>query len=84
VSPLSASLVDVERKKPVDVAAILQAVYRKPEPLTNALADRVRARLSLLETASECLRLLFESPASALNATVNSHGRPESDAESPR
>jgi hypothetical protein len=72
----------VERSKPVNVAAILQAVYRRPEPLTNALANRVRARLSLLETISECLRLLVESPASAINATVNPHAPPaESDAD---
>jgi hypothetical protein len=73
----------VERPKTVNVKAILQAVYRRPEPLTDALANRVRARLSLLETVSECLRLLVESPASAINATVNSHAaREESDAES--
>lgn len=72
----------MERAKPVNVAAILQAVYRRPEPLTNDLASRVRGRLSLLETMSECLRLLVESPASALQATVNSHvSSPESDAE---
>jgi hypothetical protein len=75
----------VERPNPVNVAAILQAVYRRPEPLTNSLAHRVRARLSLLETCSECLRLLVEAPASALNATVNSHaGSAKADAEKQR
>jgi hypothetical protein len=69
----SSNLTLVERTKSVNVAAILQAVYRRPEPLTNSLATRVRARLSLLETAAECVRLLVESPVSALNATVNSH-----------
>jgi hypothetical protein len=68
----------VERSKSVNVAAILQAVYRRPEPLTNSLAARVRARLSLLETVSECVRLLVESPVSALNATVNSNAAPAS------
>jgi hypothetical protein len=68
----------VERPKSVNVAAILQAVYRQPEPLTNSLAARVRARLSLLETVTECVRLLIESPVSALNATVNSNAAPTS------
>lgn len=83
--PLQLGSASVERTKPVDVAAILQAVYRRPAPVADSLAQRVRARLSLLETLAECARLLIEAPASALNATVNPHAAPApSDANSER
>ena len=75
-APLQLGSAFVERTKPVNVAAILQAVYRRPTPATDALAQRVRARLSLLDTLAECARLLIEAPASALNTTVKPHVAP--------
>ncbi len=54
----------------VDVKAILSAVYRPRDDDAERLAGRVRSRLALIETASECVRLLVEAPASALRETL--------------
>lgn len=59
----------------MDVSAILNAVYRRPEPLAQSLSERVRARLSLFETVAECVRLLASAPLSALAATVSPTAR---------
>jgi len=63
----------------VDVAAVLAAVYRRPNEQVDQLAERVRARLALLETVGECVRLLLEVPASAVTETLGL--RPEPDEE---
>jgi hypothetical protein len=60
----------VPAQHPVDVAAILAAVYRRPSEQADQLAERVRSRLALIETMGECVRLLVEAPASALTATL--------------
>ncbi len=54
----------------VDVAAILAAVYKRPPEEVDEIAGRVRARLALLETVSEGLRLLTEAPLAAINASI--------------
>jgi hypothetical protein len=56
--------------KPVDVAAILAAVYRRPSEQSDQLAERVRARLALIDTLGECVRLLVEVPASVVSASL--------------
>jgi hypothetical protein len=56
----------VQPSTPLDVAAILHAVYRQPAPPGDELAARVRARVALLETVTECLRLLTAAPIAAL------------------
>jgi hypothetical protein len=60
------SLPPVQPSSPLNVAAILHAVYRQPTPPGDALAERVRARVALLETVTECLRLLTSAPVAAL------------------
>jgi hypothetical protein len=62
---------------PLNVAAILQAVYRQPPRGGQELAERVRARLALLETVAECFRLLVEAPVSAISNTVSAGERGE-------
>ena len=57
--------------KGIDVAAILAAAYRRPMGEADDLAARVKARLALFETLSECMRLLFEAPVSALASMTN-------------
>jgi len=64
----------MRRAGTVDVAAILTAVYRPQVGRLDQLAARVQARMALLETLGECLRLVIEAPASALTATL---GEPE-------
>lgn len=54
----------------VDVAAILNAVYKPAADSTDVLAGRVRSRLALMETIAECARLLVEVPLSAVTATL--------------
>lgn len=68
------------RPEVLDVAAILAAAYKRPAPDVDQVAVRVRARLALLETAGECVRLLTEAPLSALSATLGSAS--EADVES--
>lgn len=58
------------QQRTVDVAAILAAVYRRPSEQIDQLAGRVRARLALIETVGECVRLLVEAPASAFTSTL--------------
>ncbi len=60
----------VTSPRAVDVAAILAAVYRRPNEQLDQLAERVRARLALIETMGECLRLLVEVPAAAASWTL--------------
>lgn len=67
----------------VDVSAILNAVYRAPIEAGDSMAARVRARLALMETAGECLRLLVEAPLSALKATLQDAGGAEESAVAP-
>jgi hypothetical protein len=52
------------------VKAILSAVYRQRDDEAERLSGRVRSRLALIETASECVRLLVEAPSSALRETL--------------
>ena len=56
---------------PVNVSAILAAVYRPAPGRLDQLASRVQARMALLETVGECLRLVIEAPVSALTATMS-------------
>jgi hypothetical protein len=67
----------VTSPKNVDIAAILNAVYRPPAEQLDQLALRVRARLALLETVGEAVRLLVEAPASAINSTLGSTEEPD-------
>jgi hypothetical protein len=60
----------VASPRSLDVAAILAAVYRRPNAELELVAERVRARLALIETVAECMRLLVEAPASAFSATI--------------
>jgi len=55
---------------PLDISAILAAVYRVPVKQTDEIASRVRSRLALLETVGECARLLFEAPMFALRTSL--------------
>jgi hypothetical protein len=60
----------------VNVSAILTAVYRPAPGRLDHLASRVQARMALLETLGECLRLVLEAPASALTATLGEAEEP--------
>jgi hypothetical protein len=60
----------------VDVSALLRAAYRTPAQ-SDELAARVRARVALLETIGEAVRLLVEAPSSALLATISTSSMPE-------
>lgn len=63
--------------------AILNAVYRPRDDEAERLAARVRSRLALIETASECVRLLVEAPSSALRETLGTSAvEPEGAGES--
>jgi hypothetical protein len=79
----SASLASVDPSRVVNVSAILNAVYRKPENLTQSLSVRVRARLALLDTATELARLLLSAPASAFAASLPA-AKPKDESEEGR
>ena len=53
----------------LDVSTLLRTVYRTPT-LDSGLANRVRARVALIDTFGEVARLLVEVPAFALTATL--------------
>jgi hypothetical protein len=75
----------VTSPKTVDVAAVLAAVYRRPTEQLDQLADRVRARLALIDTVSECVRLLVEVPASVISASLpETHESKKEEEESTR
>jgi hypothetical protein len=65
----------------VDVAAILNAVYRRQLAPSDELAQRVRSRLALIETLGECVRLLVEVPAAAVTATLGTAPETAGEAE---
>ncbi|HEY6727433.1 MAG TPA: hypothetical protein VI197_25535 [Polyangiaceae bacterium] len=55
----------------LDVSTLLRTAYRAPTP-DGSLAERVRARVALIDTIGEVARLLVEAPAFALTATLGS------------
>ena len=57
------------RGSELDVSTLLRTAYRAPT-LDNALANRVRARVALIDTVGEIARLLLETPAFAFTATL--------------
>ena len=53
----------------LDVSTLLRTAYRTPTP-DSGLADRVRARVALIDTIGEMARLLVQAPVFALTATL--------------
>lgn len=53
----------------LDVSTLLRTAYRTPTP-DGGLADRVRARVALIDTIGEVARLLVQAPVFALTATL--------------
>lgn len=53
----------------LDVSTLLRTAYRTPTP-DASLADRVRARVALIDTIGEVARLLGEAPVFAFGATL--------------
>lgn len=63
----------------LDVSTLLRTAYRTPT-LDSGLADRVRARVALIDTIGEVARLLLEAPAFAFTATLSADSEaPEED-----
>lgn len=53
----------------LDVSTLLRTAYRAPTP-DGSLAERVRARVALIDTIGEVARLLVEAPVFVLTATL--------------
>lgn len=64
----------------LDVSTLLRTAYRTPAP-DASLADRVRARVALIDTVGEVARLLVEAPVFALTTTLGDS--PLADADAP-
>lgn len=56
--------------KQAEIRAILAAAYSPPQNQLDKLAGAVRAKLALMETLNESLRLLVEVPAAAFSASL--------------
>lgn len=54
----------------LDVSTLLRTAYRTPTP-DSSLADRVRARVALIDTIGEVARLLGEAPVFAFTASLD-------------
>lgn len=68
------------RGSELDVSTLLRTAYRAPAP-DSGLADRVRARVALIDTVGEIARLLVETPVFAFTATLS--GGAEAPEEAP-
>lgn len=62
----------------LDVSTLLRTAYRAPAP-DGSFADRVRARVALIDTIGEVTRLLVEAPVFAFTASVGGPSAPAAE-----
>jgi len=66
---LESSTLACMRGSELDVSTLLRTAYRAPAP-DSGLAERVRARVALIDTFGEIARLLVETPVFAFTTTL--------------